>query len=122
MEIPKPVPSILRFFSSSRRVKEIESLLISSARIPIPVSITLTKISMLSISTETTLNVKVTEPSCVYLIALVNKFVTTCLIRTSSPKSMRGNSESMSTIKFKPFLLARSAAIFSKSLINITVS
>ncbi len=89
--IPRPVPSIFLFFSSSSLWKLSNSFPISSFLIPIPVSFT-DMISPISpsacLSYVTFISI---EPCGVYLTALVSRLVTICFILTSSPKRTRGS-------------------------------
>ena len=103
---PSPVPSMLRFLFSSSLTKDSNSLSWSSLRIPIPVSDTLIYRRNSSSDTFTCLTESVMPPFCVYLTAFVNRFVTACLILSSSPYSRFGVFFSTSSSSPSPLAVA----------------
>ena len=79
MASPKPVPSVVVFFSISNLSNLSNSLLIFSALIPRPVSLTvIIKLQMLSLFMHFTFNS--ISPCLVNLIALVSKLLITSFI------------------------------------------
>ena len=78
MASPKPVPSAVVFLSTSSRSNFVNNLLISSALIPRPLSLTLMISKQVScLLMHFTFNS--TKPFSVYLMAFDNKLFTTCL-------------------------------------------
>ena len=121
MLIPSPVPSILRFLTSSIRSNSAESFGKSSALMPIPVSSTSKRNTAFSSTTRLCTRSQ-TVPSCVYLTALVRILIKTCRIRTSSPYRREGIWASISTFKSSALSAARCDAIFTKSCIMLLIS
>ena len=117
MDMPSPVPSMFRFFSSSSLAKDSKSFSISSFRIPIPVSRTDTNIRSLLSGIFFPVITSVTLPFSVYLTALVSRFMITWRMRTSSPNSVQGSELSTSSTKSSPLFLARSDMELTRSLI-----
>ena len=117
--MPRPVPSIflLRFSSILRKVSY--NLSMSFSLIPIPVSSTeiINLINSFSIARHWILNL--TLPLCVYFIALVRRFDSTCLIRTSSPYNLFGISSAISSLSSSPISFIFTKLIFTKSLIKL---
>ena len=117
MDMPSPVPSIFLFLVSSSLAKDSNSFSISSLRIPIPVSRTETFNRYFSSSLTSPEIVRVTFPFSVYFTALVRRFMITCRIRTSSPKSSHGIVLSTLSTNSRPFFFARSKIELKRSLI-----
>ena len=107
MLMPRPVPSIVRFRFSSIRSKGAKSFFMSSFLMPMPVSFTLTCSFTWCSSSFSGVTDSVTDPVSVYLTALVRMFVTTCLMRISSPIITCGSSCPALTISCRPLSDAR---------------
>ena len=90
MLMPRPVPSIFLFLSSSSLWNGVKRASISSSLMPIPVSVTLKLRFILFPAGPSESSAKstsrATEPSMVYFTAFVRRFITHCLMRISSPK------------------------------------
>ena len=120
---PKPVPSLVLFFSRSTRSNLPKSLPIFSSLIPIPVSDTAMMSSMTDLpsglfSPFLPVIFSETLPSSVYFTALFRMFVITCLTLTTSPKSLSGRFSSTSVSKVRFFCLALKLIMLLTSLMT----
>ena len=83
---PKPLPSVVVFFSISNLSNLLNNLLINSAFIPLPVSLTVIMSSEILFLFIHFISTKI-SPCSVYLMALVNKLFITSFTWTLSPIS-----------------------------------